>query len=80
MTLNIGNCPKFNAWFRSCRFRARYDTNYQALNLTVEQINALGENVDIATDITEAIQAMVGSSKTYICDICTRCGRTVPRK
>jgi hypothetical protein len=59
-------CP--NSWFGSHRFEPRYDK---------EPSNAMGVGSIKARDM-EMLDAMV-TKKTYVRDICVRCGKTIER-
>ena len=62
----MNECPQFGAVFGGCRFEARYDK--AALDLT---------KIGRAQASADQIKAMC--AKTYVHDICIRCGRVVER-
>ena len=63
------DCPQFGKVFGGCHFEARYDHSPADLGF--------GE---IKTSAQAAIMfAETMRAKTYVKDVCTRCGRTVER-
>lgn len=70
-------CPRFGKWFRACRFEARYDE--------VKQRRELGFGSDwfwetITIDGKQKLTSKHPTdTKTYVRDVCVRCGKTVAR-
>ena len=62
----MSTCPQFGAVFGGCRFEPRYDK--KALDLT---------KIGRAQASAEQIEAMC--QRTYIHDVCVRCGKIVER-
>jgi hypothetical protein len=65
----VNNCPKFGKLIGGCKFEPRYDT----------KTGAPGE---FKTDDAELMSVFfngLGTSKTYVCDVCVRCGEKVNR-
>lgn len=78
MTQDTRDCPRRGKWIGGCKFQARYNKDEQPM--TVEQIRALEQFTQmftLADEAVDAIRAAQGTSKTYIGDICIRCGRWV---
>ncbi len=61
-------CPRRAKWFGACRFEARYDEGAPDFTRMPGRIDA------DAAQITKLCRP-----KTYIHDICTRCGKVVER-
>ena len=67
-TENTSICPRAGRWIGGCNFEARYD------RLPPQRTG------DILADgfmLVSEIQAR--TRRVYVCDVCTRCGRTVER-
>lgn len=63
------DCPRFGKLFNGCKFEARYDT--------VSRPNAEFKTND--AELMSAFFHGVGAHKTYVHDICIRCGHVVKR-
>lgn len=63
--MNDSPCPLLGK-FRGCKFQPRYD--FSAANLTAMEIYTLSES-----------EAEILRVKTYVRDVCIRCGRTIER-
>lgn len=64
----MSTCDRGGMWRRACNFQPRYDT----VPPNLDTITAPG-----AYWVIEFIEAM--TRKTYVCDVCVRCGRKVTR-
>ncbi len=65
-------CPRTSKWFGGCRFEARYDEAGPDIAI----MNRI--QLKMSDDTSKVIMAL--RPKTYIHDICTRCGKVVERK
>jgi len=74
----MGECPRANSWFRSCRFEARYETLADAKFVTPEIVAALSEGMVFADEINTAIRTLT-KSEVYVRDVCVLCGRSIER-
>jgi len=61
----MSDCPRFGKWFGGCRFEPRYDTH---LSDRLVKINTYCGDMEALKD------------KTYLVDVCVRCGKYVDRK
>lgn len=73
--VSTNTCPRAGRWFGGCRWEARYDHHPPDADLTMA-LPSLQRSVFLDNDI-EALELL--RSKTYIRDVCTRCGRTIER-
>jgi hypothetical protein len=62
----VSDCPRAGKWF-GCNFEPRYD-------LSPADCSQFGR-IRGSVDALEPLRA-----KTYVRDVCTRCGRTIERK
>lgn len=62
-------CERKNAWFRACKFEARHD------------IGAYDGKLGLLTLKGQSLASVIESTKsqTYVCDICTNCGKKIVR-
>jgi hypothetical protein len=60
-----GSCERRNRWFGGCKFEARYDYGVPQ----VEGLSYTGGGLQRVLDQMR--------EKTYICDVCVRCGKTI---
>lgn len=71
------DCPRFGKLFGGCKFESRYDAS--AHGPEADAIAAALERIVFGSDQTEALAQLRSDDKTYIRDICIRCGKTVER-
>lgn len=64
----MGDCPRIGKLFGGCRFRPRYD-----------EVAASDPFVVMITEF-RAQQRTNPARKTYLCDVCERCGKTLFRR
>lgn len=83
MTSDVDACPRKDKWFSGCRFCPRYDDGDEGTPLSPEAIQAvkcITDSMIYGDDKVKALQAARGSGKrSYVGDICTRCGRWIKR-
>jgi len=60
----MSDCPRFGKWIGGCQFEARYD-------LSAVELPACHE-VKMTLTMAEKFR-----SKTYVRDVCIRCGKTI---
>lgn len=65
------------AWFGRHRFEPRYSVVQGINEISPEQIEAVGNSILWSDDTERALTNMAGKSKTYIHDVCVKCGATV---
>ncbi len=66
----MSDCPRFGKFWNGCRFQARFDESEPTLEIT-----------QYRGSMVSYIEALKASKKrTYVRDVCIRCGRTVERK
>lgn len=63
---SVNDCPRLGKW-NGCCFKARYDLSAADLS-QFESIKCIGK------DFAEVLR-----KKTYVRDVCIRCGRTIER-
>ena len=68
------DCPRVSRWIAGCKFEARYDEE------PAELVSEVVAEISRASD--EAVRAIIRGNvrRTYIHDVCIRCGRTIERK
>ena len=69
-------CPRFGRWIGSCRFEARYDLAGPPA-ASLRALPSLAQSVILLENDVDALRVM--SCKTYVRDVCARCGKTVER-
>jgi hypothetical protein len=69
--IGMNDCPRFGKLFNGCKFEARFD----------DGVPDQGKRGTIQGSDAECIAAFFHGirSKTYVHDICIRCGKTVKR-
>ena len=67
----MSDCERKNAWWRGCRFEARYDA-------PAAEFPAAFEFQGTAASMRAIVEAK--RPKTYIRDVCIRCGKTIERQ
>lgn len=78
-------CPRFGKWIGGCRFEPRYDE--RKVGSIFDEVFGREQHLFATVSVTEEVNGktvkrdnlMPESTKTYVRDICTRCGRTVKR-
>ncbi len=71
----MNDCPKFGKLIRGCKFEARHDIGYQ--ELTHEIIEDL--SWAMKTNDDRHISFNIPLHRTYIKDVCVRCGKEILR-
>lgn len=64
----MSDCPRAGKLFRGCKFRPRYDT-----------VEAVLQN-PAAIFMSGTVHAPLPARRTYICDVCETCGKTLFRR
>jgi hypothetical protein len=68
----INPCPRAGRWIGGCKFEARYDES--------SPDQALRDVVEVAKSVPSYVIKMLIREKTYIHDVCTRCGKVIKRE
>jgi hypothetical protein len=58
-------CERKNKWIGGCKFEARYD---------ITPPTKIPYEIAASFDPAQGIRAL--SKQSYVCDVCTRCGKT----
>jgi hypothetical protein len=68
----MSDCQHAGKWFGGCNFEPRYDEYApdQALRDCVKYADG---------EVPAYVVKMLSRKTTYVCDICTRCGKTIER-
>ena len=67
----MSDCPRLGKLYGACEFRPRYDREPPS----AEVIKAI--QGDLAAPLTCDLETVV--RRTYVCDVCIRCGKIVVR-
>lgn len=67
----MNDCPKKNWILFGCKFEARYDLK--------KEHGLLPHIKNCHDSLVDVINACKNESKTYVCDVCVRCGETIKR-
>lgn len=65
-------CPHAGRWIGGCKFEARYDKSSPS--------QALRDTVECSISIPAYVMKMLVDKKTYVHDVCTRCGKVIRRE
>ncbi len=70
--MNQTNCPKSGRLFGgSCQFEARYDYDGPT--------DTLKEELSLKPHLSNADKEKLLERRTYVKDVCVKCGRSIPR-
>ena len=76
----MNTCARFGKWIGGCRFEPRFDTkNTGSVFESVFGSDATWKTVSVGDGKFMREPVVPKSTKTYVRDVCTRCGRTVER-
>jgi hypothetical protein len=69
----MSDCQHAGKWFGACNFEPRYDEE------PAELVSEVVAEISRASD--EAVRTIIQGNfrRTYVHDICTRCGKTIER-